>query len=495
MKLRFAEEELLLRWVFKFASWLCAVSLLVFAAASGSYGQSAERLSQVKKLYVDSLGMGKDAAKMREQLVRRLRNSGDVQVVSDPKQADALVRGTGRTWVTGHISLSPRSHSLSEPVVEGYLSVEVVGKRDETLWSYLVTPSRFPWNGIPDDLTHRLVSKLLRAIREDGQPAPSGSGIEVKSQGTLRGAGATFPSPLYQQWFELFQNDHPDVHISYDAVGSAEGIRQLKDGIVDFAASEMPLSDEAMSEAHQRFKHLPSVLGAVVPIYNVKGLHRNLNFTPEALAGIFLGKIKKWNDPQIKMSNRQADLPNTDIIVVHRSDGSGTSFVWTDYLSKISPQWKASIGASTVVQWPVGVGAEHNEGVAATVQRTPNSIGYVEFIYAIQHQLSFGAVRNAAGQFIKANISGVTAAAATSGSPSQDFRVSITDPRAKDAYPIATYTWLLLPEQIEDKSKNSVLLGLVRWMLTSGQKKCSALGYAPLPMGVAQRALESLDAK
>ena len=432
---------------------------------------------------------------MREQLVRRLRNSREVQIVSDPKEADAMVRGTGRTWVTGHMSLSPRSHNLSQAVFEGFLSVEVVGRRDETLWSYLVTPSKFPWNGIPDDLAHQLVSKLLSAIREKGQLAPSGSGIEVKSQATLRGAGATFPSPLYQQWFELFQNDHPDVHISYQAVGSGEGIRQLEEGKVDFAASEMPLSDEAMTEAHQRFKHLPSVLGAVVPIYNVKGLHQNLNFTPEALSGIFLGKIKKWDDPRIKISNRQAALPNADIIVVHRSDGSGTSFVWTDYLSKISPQWKAAIGAGTIVQWPVGVGAEHNEGVASTVQQTRNSIGYVEFIYAIQHQLSFGAVRNAAGQFIRANISGVTAAAVTSHSSTQDFRVSITDSPAKDGYPIASYTWLLLPEQTENESKNAVLVGLIRWMLTSGQKRCSALGYAPLPIDVAQRALESLDVK
>jgi phosphate ABC transporter phosphate-binding protein len=477
-------------------SWLCTLLVLLLSAGNtDGYAQAAERLSQVRKVYVDSLGTDNGAAEMRKQIVRQLRGSRDVQVVQDPKEADALIKGTGRIWTTGYISLSPRSHSLSQPVFEGFLSVEVVGKSGETLWSYLVTPSKFPWNGITSDLAHQIANKLLRAIKEEGQQASSVSSVEVKSKGILKGAGATFPSPLYQQWFELFQGDHPGLHISYDAVGSAEGIRQLEAANVDFAASEMPLSDEAMSEARQRFIHIPSVLGAVVPIYHVKGLHQNLNFTPETLSGIFLGKIKKWNDPRIKMANREAALPNADIVVVHRSDGSGTSFVWTDYLSKISPQWKASVGTGTTVQWPVGVEAEHNEGVASTVQRTPDSIGYVEFIYAIQHELSFGAVRNAAGQFIQANISSVTAAAATRGAPDHDFRVSITNPPAKDAYPIATYTFLLLPGQMEDKNKKSALLDLVRWMLTSGQEKCSALGYAPLPMDVAKRALESLDAK
>ncbi len=480
--------------------WWCTLLVLMLSAGSTSaLAQIAERLSQVKKVYVDSLGSDNGAAEMREQMVRQLRKSHDVQVVSDVKEADALIKGTGRVWVTGHVSLNPRSHGSSQPVFEGFLSVEVVAHGGETLWSYLVTPSKFPWKSITDDLANQLVVRLLRAVKEEGQQAASPA-LEVKSKGTLRGAGATFPSPLYQQWFELFQDEHPDVHIRYDAVGSAEGIARLEARQVDFAASEMPLSDAAMADAHQRFLHLPSVLGAVVPIYNVKGLHQNLNFTSETLSGIFLGKIKKWNDPQIKASNRDADLPDAEIVVVHRTDGSGTSFVWTDYLSKVSPEWKASVGAGTSVKWPVGVGAEGNENIASTVQQTPNSIGYVEFIYAIQHELSFGAVRNSSGQFLRASISSVTAAAAASGDTAgRDFRVSITDPAGKDAYPIATYTWLLLPERVDDrvddKDRKTVLLDLVRWMLTVGQKKCSALGYAPLPPEVAKRTLESLDAK
>ncbi len=335
--------------------WWCTLLVLMLSAGSTSaLAQIAERLSQVKKVYVDSLGSDNGAAEMREQMVRQLRKSHDVQVVSDVKEADALIKGTGRVWVTGHVSLNPRSHGSSQPVFEGFLSVEVVAHGGETLWSYLVTPSKFPWKSITDDLANQLVVRLLRAVKEEGQQAASPA-LEVKSKGTLRGAGATFPSPLYQQWFELFQDEHPDVHIRYDAVGSAEGIARLEARQVDFAASEMPLSDAAMADAHQRFLHLPSVLGAVVPIYNVKGLHQNLNFTSETLSGIFLGKIKKWNDPQIKASNRDADLPDAEIVVVHRTDGSGTSFVWTDFLSKVSPEWKASVGAGTSVKRPLGV--------------------------------------------------------------------------------------------------------------------------------------------
>jgi phosphate ABC transporter phosphate-binding protein len=484
-----------LTFFLKFVSGLCLLCLLVFASAAGSYGDAVERLAQVKTVYVDSLGTNKGAVAMREQLVRRLRTSRELQVASDPKHADALLRGTGRTWVTGYVSLSPRSHTLNQALTEGFLSVELVGKKDETLWSYLVTPSKFPWNGIPDDLAAQIVSRLLRAIREEGELAPSASSTAIKSKGILRAAGATFPSPLYQQWFDLFEDDHPGAHISYGAVGSAEGVQQLQAHKIDFAASEMPLSDKAMAEVHQRFLHLPSVLGAVVPIYNVNGLRQSLNFTPETLSGIFLGKIRKWNDPQIRQSNRGVSLPDAEIVVVHRSDGSGTSFVWTDYLSKVSPQWRASVGAGATVRWPLGVAAEHSEGVASTVQQTANSIGYVEFIYAIQHELSFGAVRNAAGRFVRANISSVTAAAVAGDTSIPDFRVSITDPAAKDAYPIATYTWLLLPENVEDKNKKALLRDLISWMLTAGQRKCAALGYAPLPTEVAKRALESLDAK
>jgi phosphate transport system substrate-binding protein len=370
--------------------------------------------------------------------------------------------------------------------------VEVVAKDGETLWPYLVSPSKFPWNGIDDDLARQVVSRLLAARKGEDQSEPSVADPVTKVEGTLRGVGATFPEPLYERWFELFQGEHPNVHISYDPVGSAEGVRQLREHTADFAGSEMPLSDEDMSEAHQHFLHVPVVMGAVVAIYNVKSLRQSLNFTPETLSGIFLGRIAKWNDPEIRKSNRGAVLPDADIVVVHRSDGSGTTFVWTDYLSKMNPQWQTSVGAGASVPWPVGIGAARNEGVASAVQQTANSIGYVEFIYALQHELSFGAVRNSAGEFVKASISSVSAAASPMGDgQGQDFRVSITNAPGGGAYPIATYTWLLLPEQIENQTRRVALTELLRWVLTSGQKKCSALGYAPLPAEVAKRALES----
>jgi phosphate transport system substrate-binding protein len=309
----------------------------------------------------------------------------------------------------------------------------------------------------------------------------------------LRGAGATFPAPLYQLWIESFEKARPQTHISYDAVGSEAGIQRFDEGQVDFAGSDMPLSEARLSGLQRKVLSIPSVLGAVVPIYNVKGPNRDLNFTPDTLAGIYLGKIRKWSDPLIKISNPGLTLPNADIVVVHRSDGSGTSFVWTDYLSKISPEWKASIGSGTTIQWPLGVGAEHNEGVAATVQQTPNSIGYVELIYAIQHELSFGAVRNRAGRFIKASLSSVSAAAANSATVlSSDFRVSITDPTQNEAYPIASFTWLLLPKELNDAGKKTTLTALLHWVLTAGQKQCSVLGYAPLPSDIAKQALQAL---
>ena len=241
------------------------------------------------------------------------------------------------------------------------------------------------------------------------------------------------------------------------------------------------------------FPRIASVLGGVVPIYNLKNLTQDLKFTPEALAGIYLGKITKWNDPTIKGPNKSAHLPDADIVVIHRSDGSGTTYAWSDYLSKTSAEWKTSVGAGLTLNWPVGTGVDYNEGVAATVQRTPNSIGYVELVYAIQHQLSFGAVRNASGEYIRADLESVAAAADSSLAGNSASPSSITNASGKDAYPIATFTFLLLPPQINDGRKKAALLELLQWVLTSGQKECSALGYAPLPHDLANRQWLALD--
>jgi phosphate transport system substrate-binding protein len=464
-----------------------------FVVARNAGAENASRLSQVKKLYVGSFGTDKGATEMRQLVIERLEKSRYVQVVSDPKAADAEVSGTGRTWVTGHIELSPRSHSGRQATFSGFLSAEIVGKNDETLWSYLVTPSNFQWNGIADDLARQLVNKLVAALKGEEHPAAPAPDAATLSEATLNGAGATFPAPLYQRWFEWFQERYPQARIHYDAVGSAAGVQQLTDGKLDFAASDMPLSNQLISKTPQNFMQVPTVLGAVVVVYIVKGLRQALNFTPEVLAGIYLGKITKWNDPEIEKSNHGAALPDAKIEVVHRSDGSGTTFVWTDYLSKVSAPWKASVGSGATVTWPVGTGAEKNEGVAAAVQQTPNSIGYVEFIYAIQHELSFGAVMNSSGEFMQASIASVTAAASATGEQGHEAPVSITNAAGKGVYPISTFTWLLVPARVDDKNKMNVLAQFVRWALTSGQSRCSALGYVPLPPDVAKRGVEAFD--
>jgi len=483
------------------ASRFCSVRIVlgalmcVFAIAQGSRAQNAEPLSRVKKIYVDSLGDGKGAAAMRERLADRLRASRKLHVVANGRDADAILKGTGRIWVTGYNSLSIHGSSGNrQPIFDGFLSADVEDKTGTTIWSYLVTPSKFSVKRITTDLADQLVQKLLEAIEQEGREAGSTAAKENPAVIALRGAGATFPWPIYQKWFEAYQQKSPEVRIGYDPVGSESGIQLLSHGEVDFAGSDMPLSDQAMADSKVRFVQFATVLGAVVPIYNLQSVKQFLNFTPEALAGIYLGTIKRWNDPLIQASNPGVSLPDSEIVVVHRSDGSGTTFVWTDYLAKVSPEWKQRVGAASArISWPLGRGAERNDGVAALVRRTLNSIGYVELIYAIQHELRYGAVRNGAGNFVKADLASVTAAAGGMGeSGKTDFRVSITNAPGKDAYPISTFTWVLLPEEGERGPKRSAVVEFLRWALTSGQRQCASLGYAPLPAEVTNEELKAL---
>jgi len=455
----------------------------------------AETLSQVKKVFVDSFGQENGATKLRERTIEQLRQKGKLEIVSAAKEADAVIKGDGSVWLTGYVSTDPRSPRNSrQPLYHGYFSVEVTGKNGEPLWSYLVTPSRFRAGDITTDLADHLVAKLLAALSEKSGAGPTAAGRPATADVTLNAAGATFPAPLYQRWFELFEQRNSRVHVKYRAIGSGAGLEQLMDGKLDFAASDMPLSDEKIARSRKMFLHFASVVGAVVPAYNLQGVDRSLKFTAEVLAGIYLGKIRKWNDREIRELNRSAGLPDTEIKVVHRSDGSGTTFVWTDYLSKLSPEWKSLVGSGTDVKWAVGTGADGNEGVAEAVKQTPNSIGYMELVYALRHQLSFGAVRNAAGQFVQADLASVTAAAGEALSAmTADSRVSITNAAGKGAYPIASFTWWLLPENLESADKKEAVRDLVEWMLSSGQKECSALGYAPLPKEVVERELQLLS--
>ena len=312
--------------------------------------------------------------------------------------------------------------------------------------------------------------------------------VPVFSQTKLTGAGATFPNPIYQKWFSEYSKAHSDVQINYQSIGSGGGIRQVSEGTVDFGASDGPMTDEQLSSAKTKILHFPTVLGSVVPAYNVPGVTEEIKFTPDVLAGIFLGKIANWNDPAIAKANPEIkNFPNTNIIVVHRSDGSGTTYIFTDYLSKVSSEWKNTVGKGTSPHWPTGLGGKGNEGVAGSIRQLPGSIGYVELIYAVQNKIPYGSVKNSSGVFMKASLESTTAAAASSKSMPADFRVSITDAPGKDAYPISSFTWLLIPQSSKDAQKGKILADFLNWMVNDGQKMVAELSYAPLPASVAEK--------
>jgi|SRR5579862_5158936 len=311
----------------------------------------------------------------------------------------------------------------------------------------------------------------------------------VLAANTINAGGATFPYPVYTKWFDEY-NKTTKVQINYASKGSGFGRQQVIAGTVDFGASDKPMSDMEMKDFQDKrgraILHFPTVLGAVVPVYNLPGVTAKLNFTGKALAGMYLGTITKWNDPEIANANKGVNLPAKDLVVVHRSDGSGTSFVWTDYLSKVSPEWKAKVGAVDAPTWPTGLAGQGNEGVSGQVKQTANSIGYVELIYAMQNKtaFSFGKVQNLAGEFIEPSLASVTAAAAGMKDMPDDFRVSITNAPGKGVYPISSFTWLLIPAKIDDPAKKKAITDFLAWMLKDGQSMTEALSYSQLPKAV-----------
>ena len=317
--------------------------------------------------------------------------------------------------------------------------------------------------------------------------------VAVGSAQNINGAGATFPTPIYSKWFTEYSQLHPEVKINYQSIGSGGGIRQVTEGTVDFGASDIIMTDEAIAAAKVKVTAIPTVLGAVVPIYNLPGVTAELKFSQDAIAGIYLGKIKNWNDPYIAKENPGVNLPDKPILSVYRSEGSGTTFIFTDWLSKVSPEWKTKVGANSAVKWPVGIGAKGNEGVSGLVRQSPNSFGYVELIYAEQNKIPFGVVRNQAGKYVKASTASVTAAAAGfAKSIPPDYRVSITDAPGPDSYPISSFTWLLIPNPAQDGAKGKALVGFLSWMLDKGESEAAPLTYAPLPQAVADRVKKTL---
>jgi len=322
----------------------------------------------------------------------------------------------------------------------------------------------------------------------------------VWAQGALliNGAGASFPNAIYSKWFDEYHKKFSNIQINYQSVGSGAGIKQVTEGTVDFGASDGPMNDDqikAYTDKHgSGILHFPTVLGAVVPIYNVPGVNSALNFTPEALAGIFLGRITKWNDPAIASANKGVNLPANDIVVVHRSDGSGTTYIWTDYLSKISPDWNTKPGKGSSISWPVGLGGKGSEGVTGLIKQTPNSFGYVELTYAVQNNIGYGSVKNASGEFVKADFNSVSSAAASAAKTiPDDFRVSITNADGKGAYPICSFTWLLIPAKFSDAAKRDALKGMLKWALTDGQSYAEPLSFAKLPKDVVAKELKAID--
>jgi len=315
---------------------------------------------------------------------------------------------------------------------------------------------------------------------------------------SITGAGATFPYPMYSKWFDEYHKKNANLEINYQSIGSGGGIRQVTEGTVDFGATDGPMNDEQIKAYQDKhgfaILHFPTVLGADVPTYNIPGVDVELSFTQEAIAGIFLGTITKWNDPAITGSNKGVSLPANDIVVVHRSEGSGTTYIWTDYLSKISDEWKTKVGKGTSVNWPSGIGGKGNEGVMGSVKTTPNAIGYVELIYAVQNNIPYGSVRNSSGNFVKADLASVTAAAAGAAKEMpDDFRLSITNAPGNKAYPISSFTWLLIPQKFQDGGKRDAIKGFLHWMLDDGQNSVEALSYAKLPKEVVEKEKKAIN--
>jgi phosphate transport system substrate-binding protein len=465
------------------------IVLMVLLAALHTAGAQSTAPA-IKTLCVENFQGKLGAADLRAKVVERLRALSKFQLVDNPSSADAVLHGTGELWVKGYLSASPHNpSSLHEPVYGGYLSLQLDSRSGEILWSYLVTPGRLRWKSAADDMADhgvRLMSAALERGNTAGGAAPAASGPQLN----LAGAGSTFAAPLYQDWIESFDEHHPDVRTSYQAVGSEEGIQLLQQGKVDFAGSDVALSDSEMAALHAHFDHIATVLGAVVPAYNLPALGRDLRFNSAVLADIYFGKITRWNAPELRALNHGIALPDLPIVVVHRSDGSGTTATFTAYLSATSPAWKSAVGSGMRVAWPTGEAVQGNDGVAAKVAATPGALGYMELTWAIRNELSYGMVRNADGAFVQANLATLSAAAAAAGS-APDLRTSLVNAPGHDAWPITTFTWILLPASADNPQKTEAMHDLLRWMLTTGQKECAGLGYLPLPKEIADRELRA----
>ena len=470
------------------ASLRIAVCLVLCCGMVGpARARQAAPANTNRRIYVEPFATRQGSDKFREDVIAELRKMKSVSLAADESSADEILGGGGEVWIEGYRSHNPQLGKVAPngtPIYTGFLSIELRDKQGQTLWSYLATPPAASAD-ISKDLSVLIAKKLSEAL-EQGE-APTLSAPLPQPTTVLSGAGATFPLPVYQKWFTNYRRENPTVQITYEPIGSAAGVRKLLSNSVDFGASDSPdVIHEFAAEDDDKYLFFPSVVGAVVPVVNLPGLQSDIAFTPEALADIYLGKIKKWNDPIIARNNKNLHLPDLDIVVVHRADGSGTSYAWTDFLSKTSPAWKAQVGTSLEPKWPTGREAAGNDGVSKLVREQAGSIGYVEFIYALQNHLSYCRVRNHNGEFVPASLESIAAAVNHSVNPGHDFKVSIVDAPGAGVYPISSFTWIIVPARETDNTKRIALAGFLKWMLGPAQRQAAALGYLPLPKDLAK---------
>ena len=418
--------------------------------------------NQIRRLYVEPFATQAGSEKFREDVISELRKLNSVSLAADESSADAILGGGGEVWIRGYRSHNPQLGKVppnGTPIYTGFLSIELRDKSGQTLWSYLAAPPEAS-DDVSKDLSTLIAKKLADALKQG--EAPSRTAPLPQPTTILKGAGATFPFPVYAKWFTNYRRENPALQITYEPIGSEAGVRDLLANSVDFGASDSPEVVHILAPGNEeKYLFFPSVVGAVVPVVNLTGLPGDIAFTPEALAGIYLGKIKKWNDPILAHANRGLRLPDLDIAVVHRADGSGTSYVWTDYLSKISPEWKTQVGTSLTPKWPAGLEANGNDGVSKLVKERAGSIGYVEFIYALQNHLTYGRVRNRDGKFVSASLESIAAAASHSLKVSQEVKVSIVDAQGADAYPISSFTWIVVPLHSANDATRNALSGFL----------------------------------
>jgi phosphate ABC transporter phosphate-binding protein len=466
----------------RFTVW---VALCCGMAGSGIAGQTTPA-NPIRQIYVEPFATREGSAKLREDLIAELRKMKSVSLAADESSADEILGGGGEVWIKGYRSHNPQLGHVAPngtPIYTGFLSIELRGRNGQTLWSYLATPPAASGD-VSKDISVLIAKKLSEAVVQG--EAPTLNAPLPQPTTVLSGAGATFPFPVYEKWFTNYRRENPAVQIMYEPVGSAAGIRRLLSKSVDFGASDSPeVIHEIAPGDEAKYLLFPSVVGAVVPVVNLPGVQGDIAFTPEALAGIYLGKIKRWNDPILARNNKNLRLPDLDIVVVHRADGSGTSYAWTDFLSKTDPEWKAQVGTSLTPKWPVGREADGNDGVSKLVREQSGSIGYVEFIYALQNHLSYGRVRNRNGEFVPASLESIAAAASHSTKMRRDLKGSIVDAPGAGVYPISSFTWVVIPAHIEDAIKRRALTAFLGWMLGPAQRQAAALGYLPIPKELA----------